>query len=71
MRGGSRSAMAAGGMAGPGELGYGTGPRLAADAVILRAAMAGALPEPAQLDAARRGAAARFPLRAADLMDGD
>lgn len=61
---------AAGGMAGPGELGYRHGAEAAADAVILRAAMAGALPEPAQLDAARRGAAARFPLRAADLMGG-
>jgi poly(A) polymerase len=61
---------AAGGMAGPGELGYRHGAEAAADVVILRAVLAGTLPDPAQIDAARHGAAARFPVRAADLMDG-
>jgi poly(A) polymerase len=57
-------------MAGPGELGYRHGAEAAADVVILRAVLAGTLPDPAQIDAARHGAAARFPVRAADLMDG-
>jgi poly(A) polymerase len=61
---------AAGGMAGPGELGYRHGAEAAADVVILRAVLAGKLPDPAQIDAARHGAEARFPVRAADLMDG-
>jgi poly(A) polymerase len=61
---------AAGGMAGPGELGYRHGAEAAADVAILRAVLAGTLPDPAQIDAARHGAAARFPVRAADLMDG-
>jgi poly(A) polymerase len=57
------------GGAGPGELGYRLGVVPACDVLFLRAALAGVLPDPEEVEAARRGAEARFPLRAADLMD--
>lgn len=59
-----------GSSAGPGELGYRFGAAAACDVIALRAALAGTPPDPTQAEAARQGAAARFPVRAADLMDG-
>jgi poly(A) polymerase len=54
--------------AGPGELGYRLGAAAAADAIMLRAATIGDLPDTSDLDSVRRGSEARFPVRAADLM---
>lgn len=52
----------------PAELGYRHGAWIAADIVLLRAARAGAWPPPGWREDIGRGAAAVFPLRAADLM---
>lgn len=54
---------------GPGELGYRLGVEPACDVLILRAAVAGVLPDPTEVDAARQGSEATFPVRAADLVD--
>jgi poly(A) polymerase len=56
------------GDAGAAELGYRQGEAAAIDTILLRSALAGQPPEPAVLDATRRGAEARFPVRASDLM---
>ncbi|MCE6952260.1 CCA tRNA nucleotidyltransferase [Cereibacter sphaeroides] len=61
-----RSAAVAG--ASPAELGYRLGCRLGAGAVLVRAALLEAPPPSGWEEALARGAAARFPLRAADLM---
>ncbi len=53
---------------GPGELGYRLGEGEALDALALRAALSNALLAPAAAEAARHGAAQRFPLKAADLL---
>lgn len=55
------------GPAGPGELGLRLGADDAAGVLCLRAAAFGAPLDPAALEAARRGASARFPVAAADL----
>jgi len=52
----------------PAELGYRLGATDGADIVLLRAASHGGPPAPDAFDAVRRGAAAVFPVRAADLM---
>ncbi len=52
---------------GPGELGYRLGEAEALDALALRAALSNALLDPAAAEAARHGAAQRFPLKAAEL----
>jgi poly(A) polymerase len=49
-------------------LGYLHGPEAAVDAELLRAAVAGMPPDLSALEEARRGAEARFPVKAADLM---
>lgn len=60
---------AIGGTAGPGEIGFRHGADLARDVVLLRAAvLEGPLP-PGWQAAAAKGAAATFPIRAADLPD--
>ncbi|MGY6410918.1 MAG: CCA tRNA nucleotidyltransferase [Alkalilacustris sp.] len=59
-----------GGARGPAELGFLHGPWLAADIVLARAALAGAPPGPGWREAIGRGAAAEFPVAAADLMPG-
>ncbi len=51
----------------PAALGYWFGAEAARDAVVLRAALTGARPEPDFQAQVARGAQARFPLRAADL----
>jgi poly(A) polymerase len=51
-------------------IGYRSGAGVAVDAALLRAALGGTLPDPAAMGEAQRGAAARFPLRADDLMPG-
>ena len=56
--------------AGPGALGYRLGAGAALDTLLLRAALMGQEVAPDDRAAARAGAAARFPLRAADLMPG-
>jgi hypothetical protein len=56
--------------AGVAALGYRHGAEAAVDAALLRAAFAGGAPDPAVREEARRGAEARFPLKAADLMPG-
>jgi poly(A) polymerase len=50
------------------ELGYRHTEEAAVDAALLRAAFGGVDPDPKATDEARRGAAARFPVAAADLM---
>jgi poly(A) polymerase len=55
---------------GPAELGYRHGAWVAADVVLARAARAGTVPPPGWREAIGRGAAAEFPVRAADLMPG-
>ncbi len=52
---------------GPGALGYRLGAQLGTDAVLARAAVLGTPPPPDWADRIVRGAAARFPVRAADL----
>lgn len=52
------------------ELGYRLGLRLAAGATLVRAALLESPPPEGWEDAVARGAAARFPVRAADLMPG-
>jgi poly(A) polymerase len=54
----------------PGALGHRLGARVAAQALALRAAIFESPPDPGQLDAVARGAEARFPISAADLMPG-
>lgn len=54
----------------PAALGWRLGAGRGADAVLLRAALTGRDPEPGWQDEVARGAAAVFPLRAADLGDG-
>jgi poly(A) polymerase len=61
---------AAGAEAGIAALGYLHGAEVAADAALLRAAFGDGMPDLAAPDEARRGAEARFPLAAADLMPG-
>ena len=51
-------------------MGYLHGPEAAVDAALLRAAFAGRPPDLSILEEARRGAEARFPVSAADLMPG-
>jgi poly(A) polymerase len=58
----------AGAEAGTAALAYLHGAEAAVDAALLRAAFGGNLPDLAASDEARRGAEARFPLKAADLM---
>lgn len=53
---------------GPAVLGYRHGPDMAADIVLARAALTGAPPAPDWPQEAARGAAARFPVTAADLL---
>jgi len=53
---------------GPGELGYRFGADTARDILLLRAAQFEQPPDPAGFQAAEAGAAATFPVRAADLM---
>ncbi|MBI1217053.1 MAG: CCA tRNA nucleotidyltransferase [Rhodobacteraceae bacterium] len=53
---------------GPAELGYRHGPVIAADVVLARAALMGMPPEPDWPTQVATGAAARFPVQAADLM---
>ena len=55
---------------GAAELGYRMGADLAVGAVLLRAASAGVPPDPDVTLAAQRGAAAKFPVKPADLMPG-
>lgn len=55
---------------GPGELGYRHGAETAWDILLLRAAIFETVPDPAQKIVIRTGAAATFPVRAADLMPG-
>jgi poly(A) polymerase len=55
---------------GAAELGYRLGADLAVGAMLLRAASAGVSPDPDVLPDAARGAAATFPVKAADLMPG-
>ena len=59
---------AVGSTAGIAELGYRLGAEAAVDAALLRAGLGGVDVEPAVVSEARRGAAARFPMKAADLM---
>jgi poly(A) polymerase len=54
--------------AGVAALGYRLGAEAAVDAALLRAAFGGVPPDPAAPEEARRGAAAVFPVTAADLM---
>ncbi len=55
---------------GTAAIGYLHGPEPAVDAALLRAAFAGLPPDLSVLAEARRGAEARFPVKAADLMPG-
>lgn len=57
-------------MATPGALGHRLGAQAAVQALALRAAIFETPPDPGQLDAVARGAEARFPITAADLMPG-
>ncbi|MBF9033000.1 CCA tRNA nucleotidyltransferase [Rhodobacterales bacterium HKCCE2091] len=61
---------AVGTAAGPGELGYRHGADIARDILLLRAASLSQPVPPGALAQAETGAAATFPLRAADLPDG-
>jgi poly(A) polymerase len=56
--------------AGVAALGYLHGAEVAVDVALLRAALAGVPPDANAPEEARRGAEARFPLKAADLMPG-
>ncbi len=58
------------GAQGPGEIAWRHGPRAAEDVVLLRAALAGTAPPPGWEAEVAAGAAAEFPVRAADLMPG-
>lgn len=60
----------ANGFAGPplSEIAYRYGMRVGRAALVLRAALANALPDPAQLDRIARASDAQFPIKAADLM---
>lgn len=58
------------GAATPAEIAYRHGAAAARDIVLLRGAVGGSAPAPGWEDAVAAGAAARFPLRAADLMPG-
>lgn len=68
--GAALEALRAGATGGQGaaELGYRLGAGMASDAMLVRAALMGMPPPDGWQDAIARGAAARFPLRAADLM---
>lgn len=57
-----------GAMRGPGELGYRFGAEVATDVMLARAALTGAAPEGDWQGQVLAGVAARFPVRAADLM---
>ena len=57
-------------MAGAGELGFRLGAESARDVLLLRAASMGQPLDPAEIRASQAGAAAIFPVTAADLMPG-